>query len=349
MITKELIVKEVQKKGLAKTADLAIVFKVSRQYVSKLLSEIVRDKLLIRVGSIGSAFYVTEEYLDKHPDISPRHYSRTLTNKGLEEHKIFLDIQNNFAPLSKFKENIKSIFEYAFSEMLNNAIEHSKSKKIKFSLDIEGNILSFVIDDFGIGAFRNIMNTRKLNSQIEAIQDLLKGKTTTAPSMHSGEGIFFTSKVGDEFLLDSYGYQFSADNRIKDIFVGQTKGQKQGTRVTFRLNINDKHHLNDIFRKYTNISGDSDYGFDKTEIRVRLYVMGGVHISRSQARRVLSSLEKFKIIVMDYDKVPTVGQAFADEVYRVFKNKYPRIEIQSINMNETVKFMVERAINEANK
>jgi anti-sigma regulatory factor (Ser/Thr protein kinase) len=295
------------------------------------------------------SFYVTKEYLDKHPDISRRHYSRTLTNKALEEHKIFLDIQNNFAPLSKFRENIKSIFEYAFSEMLNNAIEHSKSKKIKFSLDIDGDILSFVIDDFGIGAFRNIMNTRKLNSPMEAIQDLLKGKTTTAPSMHSGEGIFFTSKIGDEFLLDSYGYQFSTDNIIKDIFVGQTKGQKQGTRVTFRLNINDKHHLNDVFKKYTNIGEDSDYGFDKTEIRVRLYVMGGIHISRSQARRVLSGLEKFKIIVLDYDKVPTVGQAFADEVYRVFKNKYPHTETQSINMNETVKFMVERAINEANK
>ena len=77
--------------------------------------------------------------------------------------------------------------------------------------------------------------------------------------------------------------------------------------------------------------------------------MGGVHISRSQARRVLSGLDKFKVIVMDYEKVPTVGQAFADEIYRVFKNRKPDIEIQNINMNESVKFMVERAQNEAKK
>ena len=213
MITKDLILREVQKRGLVKTSDLAGIFDVSRQYASKLISEIVRDGLLVRVGSTGHAFYMTKEYLEKHPDLSPHHYSKTLTNKGLEEHKIFLDIQNNFTPLREFKENIKSIFEYAFSEMLNNAIEHSKSKKIKFSLDIEGDVLSFVIDDYGIGAFRNIMDTRKLNSPIEAIQDLLKGKTTTAPTMHSGEGIFFTSKIGDEFSLDSYGYQFSAEDR----------------------------------------------------------------------------------------------------------------------------------------
>ena len=75
--------------------------------------------------------------------------------------------------------------------------------------------------------------------------------------------------------------------------------------------------------------------------------MGGVHISRSQARRVLSGLEKFKIVVMDYDKVPMVGQAFADEIYRVFKIKHPEIDVQDINMNESVRFMVERARNEA--
>ena len=52
---------------------------------------------------------------------------------------------------------------------------------------------------------------------------------------------------------------------------------------------------------------------------------------------------------MDYDKVPAIGQAFSDEIYRVFKNKRPDIKIQDINMNEAVKFMVARAKNEAKK
>ena len=45
---------------------------------------------------------------------------------------------------------------------------------------------------------------------------------------------------------------------------------------------------------------------------------------------------------MDFDKVPMVGQAFADEIFRVFKEKYPHIEIQAVNMDDAVKFMVER-------
>jgi len=347
MLTTKKILEEVRKKGTVKTADFIGVFGVSRQYVSKLLSKLVDEKKLVKVGSTRSAFYTTEEYIQKNPNVAPSSYSKIFINKGLEEHKIFNIVEQSFSPLTKLSENIRSIFEYAFSEMLNNAIEHSFSKKIKIFVSVHKDTLTFSVDDFGVGVFRNIMQKRKLNSEIEAIQDLLKGKTTTAPKLHSGEGIFFTSRVGDEFILDSYGYQFIANNLIKDIFIKKVKGQKQGTKVTFRINTHDRHHLNDVFKKYTNIGEGSDYGFDKTEIRVQLYTMGGVHISRSQARRVLSGLDKFKIIIMDYDSVPTVGQAFADEIYRVFKNKKPNIEIQDINMNESVKFMVERARNEA--
>ena len=104
--------------------------------------------------------------------------------------------------------------------------------------------------------------------------------------------------------------------------------------------------MNELFKQYTNLTKDSDHGFDKTKIQVKLYTIGGVHISRSQARRVLSGLEKFKIIVFDFDKVPVAGQAFADEIFRVFHYKHPHITLEAVNMNEGVKFMVERAKNE---
>lgn len=347
MLTLGKILDVTKEKGLIKSADIVALFGVSRQYASKLILRLVDERKLIKIGSTHSASYTTEEYLEKNPKLIPTVYSGSFINKDAEEHRIFDDVRRNFAPFFRLPENVKSIFEYAFLEMLNNAIDHSASKKIKFVVRINNDTLAFSIDDFGVGVFRNIKEKRGLHSEIEAIQDLLKGKITTAPKLHSGEGIFFTSKIGDEFVLDSYGYQFIADNKIKDIFVKQVKGQKRGTKVVFRINIHDRHHLSDIFNKYANLGENSDYGFDKTEIKVRLYTLGGVHISRSQARRVLSGLEKFKVIVMDYDQVPTVGQAFADEIYRVFKDKKPEILIQDINMNEAVKFMVERAKNEA--
>jgi len=80
----------------------------------------------------------------------------------------------------------------------------------------------------------------------------------------------------------------------------------------------------------------------RMEIQIKLYKEGIDLISRSRVRQVLTGLEKFKSVILDFDKVPTVGQAFADEIFRVFALKHPGIKIKPINMNEAVAFMVGR-------
>ena len=49
-------------------------------------------------------------------------------------------------------------------------------------------------------------------------------------------------------------------------------------------------------------------------------------ISRSQAKRLLARLEKFKIVMLDFEDVATIGRAFADEIFRVFTNNHPEIQ-----------------------
>ena len=223
--------------------------------------------------------------------------------------------------------------------MLNNAIDHSKSKNITVELNNKDGQIVFIVEDYGIGVFRNVMDKKGLKSEIDAIQDLLKGKTTTAPHVHSGEGIFFTSKIADLFILESFGYRLRVDNRILDVFIEKIP-QKRGTRVLFHISSRSSKHLNDVFKEFQ--TNPNEYAFDKTEVKVKLYTMGTIYISRSQARRVLSGLEKFKSIILDFDKVPTVGQAFADEIFRVFQTRHPEITINPINMVEPVAFMVKR-------
>lgn len=349
MLTKEKILDIARKGGKVSTGDLAGHFGVSRQYASGLVSELVREGRLFKIGKTRGAFYVSPAYLKKNPGIIPNYYSKSLENKGLEEHRVLEDIENSLQRLKKLPDNIRSIFTYAFSEMLNNAIEHSKSGKISVEVNMGGETLSFQVRDYGIGVFRNVMKQRKLKSELEAIQDLLKGKTTTTPKSHSGEGIFFTSKVGDVFTLESFRQGLIVDNTLPDVFVEEPRGSPRGTLVKFQIGLNSKRRLNDVFKKYTNIGKGSDYGFDKTEVYIKLYTIGGVYISRSQARRVLAGLDKFRVVVLDYDKVPVVGQAFTDEIYRVFKNKHPDIKIESVNMQDGVRFMVEHAKKEIRK
>lgn len=324
------------KKGRLQSKDIAESLEISRQYSQRILKDLVTEGLLVKLGSTRAASYVVPMLADQ----IKWKYDKRFRNQNLAEHSALEDVAKRSQFRQSLPENLKSIFDYAFSEMLNNAIEHSGSKNIHVSVEKHAENLVFLINDFGIGVFRNVMQKRRLQSALEAIQDLLKGKTTTQPQAHSGEGIFFTSKVADIFSLESFGKKLTIDNILHDIFIEDVKPSKRGTKVFFQISCRSQKHLSDIFKEYQ--TDPEEHAFDKTEIQIKLYMLGTVHVSRSQARRVLSGLEKFRSIILDFDKVPTIGQAFADEIFRVFKNSHPDIQIIPTNMNETVRFWVER-------
>lgn len=313
-----------------------IKFPASRQYIALVFLELVDNKLLVKTG-LGRW---TKYSLPQNQQLLSNTISKQFTNKGLEEDRVFDYFQNAASFWPKLKENVQSLVRYGFMEMVNNAIEHSGSNTIRVNIQKTDNDLIFRVRDFGVGVFRNVMTKKNLKSELEAIQDLLKGKTTTAPKAHSGEGIFFTSKAADWYVLESFGLSLRIDNILGDVFVEEAPKSVAGTLVIFKVDLNSKRHLRAIFEKFQ--TDPEEYGFDRTEIKIKLYTLGTIYISRSQARRVLVGLEKFKSVIFDFDQVPTVGQAFADEIFRVFKSRHPEIKIQATNMNRAVEFMVKR-------
>ncbi len=68
-------------------------------------------------------------------------------------------------------------------------------------------------------------------------------------------------------------------------------------------------------------------------------------VTRSQAKRLLARFEKFMEIVLDFQDVESIGQAFADEIFRVFHNEHPNINLYPINVNDQVLSMIKRAQN----
>lgn len=308
----------------------------TRAYVLRFVNDLIREGELAKSGTTRAAVYV----LAAKRGVLKNEFHKRYKNKDLKEHEVLEEVNKKLNFFNQLPEHIQSIFAYAFSEMLNNAIDHSKSENVSISIEKKGQIIRFVVDDFGIGVFRNIMNKRKLNSPLEAIQDLLKGKLTTQPHAHSGEGIFFTSKVSDVFILESYDYQLRVDNIVDDVFVNDLKPVKSGTRVIFEISVKHSGHLDDVFKQY--YTDPDDLAFDKTEVRIKLFTRGSIYVSRSQAKRVLVGLEKFRTVILDFDQVSGVGQAFADEIFRVFQTKNPGIKIIPENMTEAVKFMIGR-------
>ncbi len=338
MDIRQIILEVASKNKTFKTSDVVTVLngKVSRKWVSALISDFVKKGVLIKSGTTAGAIYALPQNAPELGSCIRKH----LIREAIKEHEV-LDNVNHQAPfLLTLNENLRSLFDYAFSEMLNNAIEHSRAKYIDIEVGINDKNLWFTVSDNGIGVFRNVMQSRRLSSELESMQDLLKGKTTTQPHAHSGEGIFFTSKVADVFDLESFGYVLRIDNTIHDIFFEERHPDKKGTKVSFSLSMDTDRHLKDVFSMYETDHEDPD--FDKTEVHIRLYTISTIYVSRSQARRILTGLEKFRKIILNFDKVPTVGQAFADEIFRVFKQKYPYIVLAPINMNEAVKYMIDR-------
>ena len=67
---------------------------------------------------------------------------------------------------------------------------------------------------------------------------------------------------------------------------------------------------------------------------------GGKLVSRSQAKRLLSRFSEFKEVVLDFKGVETIGQAFADQIFRVFITTNPNVEIFPINTTTEVIAMI---------
>ncbi len=337
MDTRSFIERAIRGKKEIRTADIVKATGVSRQFANRILQEFQHERKLTRIGKSNRARYVaSSKKIVEATQLKETVFNRTFVNKHLEEDQVLEQIHRHTGILLSLSKNIQKIIEYAFTEMLNNAIEHSQSKEILVKMKRSDDGITFTVLDHGIGIFHNMMMTRKLKNEFEAIQDILKGKQTTMPDKHSGEGIFFTSKLADIFSIKSFKKTLSFDNTIHDVFLTNNT-TLQGTRIDFWISSSSKKNISDVFHRYAG----NEFEFSTTEVVVDLYKMKTTFVSRSQARRILSGLESFKKIILDFKNTETIGQAFADEIFRVWKNYHPEKEIEVCNANENVQFMID--------
>lgn len=247
--------------------------------------------------------------------------------------------------INTLPDNVTDIWHYGFTEMVNNVIDHSESERVEISIIKTAISTEMHIFDSGIGIFKKIKEGMNLLDERHAVLELTKGKLTTDPANHTGEGIFFTSRMFDEFSILT-GEVFLSHSYEKDEdWILQNQENHRGTLISMKLKNNTARKTTEIFNKFT--SGDS-FGFTKTIVPVRLAQYGNEKlVSRSQAKRLLDRIDRFKTVLFDFKEVESIGQAFADEVFRVFRQQHPHIDIFPINANNLVMQMIKRA--ESNK
>jgi len=242
-------------------------------------------------------------------------------------------------------DNVREICQYGFTEMFNNVLDHSEGTTASISIEVNAAVINMSVGDDGIGVFRKICRDLDLEDEREALFELTKGKVTTDPSRHTGEGIFFSSRVFDLYTILSGRLVFIHENHGKpegDYLVEVKREDSQGTYVTMRIPVLSARTLKEVFDHYT--VDEEDYGFSRTGVIVRLMRRGNENlVSRSQAKRLLSGIEKFREVGLDFEGVESIGQAFADEIFRVFANNNPETKLVSLTANDEVTKMIRRA------
>lgn len=320
----------------AHPADIARVtskqFSISRQAANAHLRQLVDGDFILERGNTKARRYELiplVEYWNWYP-VQP----------GLDEHKVWRD--DVLPLLEALSRNARSMWEYAFTEMFNNAIDHSGGTEITIYVERTPIRTEIRIYDDGVGIFKKIQTELRLDDERHAVLELAKGKLTTDPSRHSGEGIFFSSRVVDRFEILSGGVYFSHRFEDDEDWILERDKGSPGTAVWMQLNNHTSRTLKKVFDKFS--STDGDYAFAKTVVPVHLAKVGDDQlVSRSQGKRLMARVDRFRIVILDFKGVASIGQAFADEVFRVFAREHPEIEIAPINASEGVLRMISRA------
>jgi hypothetical protein len=306
-------------------------FGCTRQAIHKHIRRLIDEGALVVSGNTRNRRYV----------LAPLAKWRTVYQLGkLSEDQVWRD---DLAPsLGKLPDNVLNIWHYGFTEMLNNVIDHSDAQSVTVEMEKTAAATSVYIIDDGVGIFKKIKAALGLDDERHAVLELAKGKFTTDPKNHSGEGIFFSSRMFDEFEILSGETYFSHEfGETEDWILQRSTEAAGGTLVRMVLHNHTARTTKKIFDAYT---ADEDYGFNKTVVPVKLMRYGDDNlVSRSQAKRLLGRFERFKVVMLNFTGVATIGQAFADEVFRVFPARHPEVELIATHTSSEVQRMISRA------
>lgn len=317
------------------SSDIATVtaekFGITRQAVHRHLRRLVDERVLTSTGNTRNLKYklCPLESWDE----------RLLLKENQEEDVVWRNIVRS--KIGDLPDNAVDIWLYGFTEMFNNVIDHSNATHAHVRIRRTAAAIDMVIGDDGVGIFKKIQRALGLTDERHALLELAKGKLTTDPQNHSGEGIFFSSRMFDEFAILSGNTCFQHEYSDDDDWIIQAGKVTGGTWVYMKLNNHTSRTTKKVFDKY---SSKDHYGFNRTVVPVRMAQFGDDKlVSRSQARRMLDRLDRFGVVIFDFTRVRDIGQAFADEVFRVFANEHPEIELHQAHANAAVKRMISRA------
>jgi anti-sigma regulatory factor (Ser/Thr protein kinase) len=255
---------------------------------------------------------------------------------GLQED---LPWARDFAPCFALPDEVARMAQHAFTELLNNAIEHSGGSQVTVSMRQTPLQLQLLVSDDGRGIFEVIGEAFGINDPALAMLELAKGKLSSRPDRHSGRGLFYTAKLADVVDLHANNAAFQQRDWQREQWQRGRPACARGSAVYVAICLDTERTLDGVLRRYS-LDG-AGYGFERTVVPLQLITAPQHSLSsRAQAQRVAARLVQFRRAEIDFDGLADVGPAFADELFRVFGAGHPDLQLVPLNMAPRVAEMV---------
>lgn len=300
---------------------------ISRRAAGSLLGRLVRGQWLVREGTV------------RHPVYRPGLLKQVVQRYPLDGLQEDLPWARDFAPFFTLAPNVRRMAQHAFTELVNNAVDHSGGTEVTVSLRQTALHLQMLVSDDGCGLFDSLHRSFDLADPSVAMLELAKGELTSQPERHCGHGLFFTARLADVFDLhaNQQAFQYRGWDR-RSWHPGKPMGRR-GTSVFLGIALDTTRTLDEVLRSHS--ADGTGYDLGRTTVPLRLLTHGGVSLeSRAQARRVASRLQHFRMADLDFSGIDDVGRGFADELFRVFQREHPGVQVTPSGMSGRVASMV---------
>jgi len=316
-----------QQHGNALATRVAERLGVTRRSSQLLLGKLVAAQWLCRGGTL------------RRPVYRPGALKQVVQRYALAGLQEDLPWARDFAPFFDLPVNVIRLAQHAFTELLNNAVDHSGGGSVTVSMRQTPLHLQLLVSDDGCGLFERIQQSFAIDNPTLAMLELGKGKLTSQPARHLGHGLFFTSRLADMFDLhaNQAAFQFRGWDRRR--WVAGKPMARRGTSIYLGIALDTQRTLDDVMRSH---SADArGYAFETTAVPLALMTdaRSGLE-SRAQARRAAARLQDFRCAELDFTGIADVGHGFADELFRVFARAHPGVELRPVGMTPRVAAMV---------
>lgn len=309
-------------------------FQVSRRRAGALLRKLEASQWLVSEGT------------PRRPAHRPgplRQVVKRYALAGLEEDQPWRD---DFAPCFDLAPPIAHMAQHAFTELLNNAIDHSGGSRVAVSMRQTPMQLQMLVSDDGCGLFQHIAQNFDIAQAPLAMLELAKGRLTSAPERHSGHGLFFTSRLADVLDIHANHSAFQCRAWERGSWRAAPSGpvaSRNGTSIYLAIMLDTPRTLPSVLQAQS--ASGSDAAFERTRVPLVLLdggASGSVMLaSRAEARRATKRLAQFRHAEIDFSGVDVIGHGFADEMFRVFGRDHPGLELHPVGMTAQVAAIVD--------